>query len=148
MGLTLTDSLALVTKGYKTAEIKELKEIIDKFPDESNNIIELAKKMQFSDLKSTIELFYSGDDNKSEDREDETDNDTSSRGGNAENEDDEADDQDAKEDGVDYKKLYEDEKNLRTQLQRKNQNSDISGRAGDNKTDEEIALQFATDVLN
>ena len=148
MGLTLTDSLALVTKGYKTADIKELKEIIDKFPDESNNIIELAKKMQFSDLKSTIELFYSGDDNKSEDQDDEkTDNDTSSRGGNAENENDEGDDQDAKDD-VDYKKMYEEEKNLRTQLQRKNQNSDISGRTGDNKTDEEIALQFATDVLN
>ena len=63
-----------------------------------------------------------------------------------ENEDSSADDQ-GQEDDVDYKQLYEKEKNLRETLQKKRQSEDTSGKE-EQKTDFQIALEAATSILN
>lgn len=147
MGLSIADAASLVTKGYKVSELKEVGKLIDQNPSESNNIIELAKKLGFSEFNSAMQLFVKPDDKKSEDHdEDETDEGADDQGENQNNEDSSADDQ-AGTDDVDYKKLYEEEKSLRQKLQQKKQSEDTSGK-DDKKSDWDLALQFASDVLN
>lgn len=147
MGLSIADAASLVTKGYKVSELKEVGKLIDQNPSESNNIIELAKKLGFSEFNSAMQLFVKPDDKKSEDHdENETDEGADDQGENQNNEDSSADDQ-AGADDVDYKKLYEDEKSLRQKLQQKKQSEDASGK-DDKKSDWDLALQFASDVLN
>lgn len=147
MGLSITDAAALVAKGYKVGELKTVGTIIDNNPEEGNNIIELAKKLKFSDFEQAMTLFAKPDSGKPEDhKEDEPDNETEDDQDESQNEDASLDDQDAGDD-VDYKKLYEEEKSLRQKLQQQNQKKgkDID----DNKmSDWDIALQAATDVLN
>ena len=110
MGLSIADAASLVTKGYKVSELKEVGKLIDQNPSESNNIIELAKKLGFSEFNSAMQLFVKPDDKKSEDHdEDETDEGADDQGENQNNEDSSADDQ-AGTDDVDYKKLYEESK--------------------------------------
>ena len=147
MGLSIADAASLVTKGYKVSELKEVGKLIDQNPSESNNIIELAKKLGFSEFNSAMQLFVKPDDKKSEDHdENETDEGADDQGENQNNEDSSADDQ-AGADDVDYKKLYEEEKSLRQKLQQKKQSEDVSGK-DNKKTDWDLALQFASDVLN
>lgn len=146
MGLSIADAASLVTKGYKVSELKEVGKLIDQNPSESNNIIELAKKLGFSEFNSAMQLFVKPDDKESEDHdEDETDEGADDHGEN-QNEDSSADDQTGPDD-VDYKKLYEEEKSLRQKLQQKKQSEDASGK-DDKKSDWDLALQFASDVLN
>ena len=145
MGLSIADAASLVTKGYKVSELKEVGKLIDQNPSESNNIIELAKKLGFSEFNSAMQLFVKPDDKKSEDHdENETDEGADDQGENQNNEDSSADDQ-AGADDVDYKKLYEEEKSLRQKLQQKKQSEDTSGK-DDKKSDWDLALQFASDV--
>ena len=146
MGLSLTDQLSLIKNGYKVSEIAEVNTMVNTDTENGNNIIELAKKLQFSDLKQAIDIFKSSEDKKTEDHdEDETDKGADDQT-DEKSKDSSADDQ-ASGDDVDYKKLYEDEKSLREKLQRAKQSEDGSGKE-DKKSDWEIALQFASDVLN
>ena len=147
MGLSITDAAALVTKGYKVGELKTVGTMIDNNPEEGNNIIELAKKLKFSDFEQAMTLFAKPDSDKPEDnKEDEPDNDKTDDQGESHNKDASGDDQGAGDD-VDYKKLYEEEKSLRQQLQQKKQSEDTSGK-DDKKSDWELAVQLASDVLN
>ena len=147
MGLSITDAASLVTKGYKVSELKEVGILIDQNPSEGNNIIELAKKLKFSDFEQAMTLFAKPDSDKTEDKkEDEPDNDKTDDQDESQNKDASGDDQGAGDD-VDYKKLYEEEKSLRQKLQQQNQNKGKD--TDDNKmSDWEIALQAASDVLN
>ena len=147
MGLSITDTLALVGKGYSVGEIQKVSAIISTDQENDNNIIELAKKLKFSDFEQAMTLFAKPDSDKTEDhKEDEpdkenTDDQDESRGNDAS-----LDDQGAGDD-VDYKKLYEEEKSLRQNLQRQNQNKGKD--TDDNKmSDWDIALQAASDILN
>ena len=147
MGLTITDGAKLLKNGYSLSDLKELNTVLDKNPDNGNDIIELAKKLKFSDLKSALTLFNvsaqsdeSGNDNSEND-----DNDSDDSG---ENHNDNSSDGDHQEDdNVDYKKLYENEKQLRESIQKANQNRDVSGNK-DKKTPYDLALEIAADVLN
>lgn len=147
MGLTITDGAKLLKNGYSLSDLKELNTVLEKNPDNGNDIIELAKKLKFPDLKSALTLFNvsaqsddSGNDNSEDD-----DNDSGDQGEN--HNDNSSDDDHQKVDNVDYKKLYEDEKQLRESIQKANQNRDVSG-AKDKKTPYELALEIAADVLN
>ena len=146
MGLSLTDQLSLIKNGYKVSEIAQVNTMVNTDAENGNNIIELAKKLQFSDLIQAIDIFRSSEDKKTENHdEDETDKGADDQGENH-SEDSSADDQ-ASGDDVDYKKLYEEEKSLREKLQRAKQSEDGSGKE-DKKSDWDIALQVACDVLN
>ena len=147
MGLSITDAAALVTKGYKVGELKTVGTMIDNNPEEGNNIIELAKKLKFSDFEQAMTLFGKSDQGTSEDdqKNEPEDNTHDDQGKNSK--DDASGDDQGSGDDIDYKKLYEEEKSLRQKLQQQNQNKgkDID----DNKmSDWEIALQTASDVLN
>ena len=143
MGLNITDTLALVSKGYKVPEIQEVSKIYDANKND-NNIIELAKKLAFSDFKSAMTLFQTDIPNGTEDapEHNQTDNESEDNEGTEGLQDDQG-----TEDGIDYKKMYETEKKLREDIQKANQSKDVS--ESDNKeSDWDIALRFAQDVLN
>ena len=149
MGLSIADVASLVTKGYKVNELKEVGSLIDQNPSEGNNIIELAKKLGFSEFQCAMQLFVKPDGKKSEDQnnqDDETDEKGADDQTDEKGNDSSADDQ-GKDDDVDYKKLYEEEKSLRQKLQQKKQSEDTSGK-DDKKSDWNLALQVASDVLN
>lgn len=146
MGLSLTDTLALVSNGYKVSEIAQVSALVSSDQENGNNIIELAKKLKFSDFTQAIDIFKGSDNKQQKTSEDEqTDNETDDQHEN-ENNDSSADDQQQGDD-VDYKKLYEEEKSLRVSLQQKKQLEDSTS-GDEKKSDYDIALQAAIDVLN
>lgn len=142
MGLSFTDAASLVTKGYKVSELQEINKILEA-NNNDNGIIDLAKKLGYSDFKSAMTLFNQPDNDSSEEHNtDETaQNDTPSKDTS------EDDPEQGKEDDVDYKKLYETEKKLREEIQKANQSTDVSGEEN-KESDWDIALRFAQDVLN
>lgn len=146
MGLSITDTLALVGKGYSVGEIQKVSAIISTDQENGNNIIELAKKLKFSDFEQAMTLFAKPDSGKTEDhKEDEPDNDETDDHDESQHKDASGTDQGAGDD--DYKKLYEEEKSLRQKLQQQNQNK--GKETEENKmSDWDIALQAASDVLN
>ena len=147
MGLSFTDVTTLVTKGYKVSEINDVKQIIENNPDDGKNIVELAKKLGYADFKSAMSLFDKTD-NGAADQNNSNDESDKGEGESGENQNDtSSDDQGAGNDNVDYKKLYETEKALRQKLQQDNQNEDASDNE-DKQSDIDIALSFASDVLN
>ena len=150
MGLTITDGAKLLKNGYTLADLKELNTVLDKNPDNGNDIVELAKKLQFSDLKSALTLFNIGAGAQSEESKtgnaDEDDKTTPGDEEETHNTHTSADDH-SENDNIDYKKMYEEEKTLREKIQRANQRKDGSG-DGNTKTPYEIALEIAADVLN
>ena len=153
MGLSITDAAALITKGYKVSELQEVNKILEANKEDDKNIIELAKKLGFSDFKTTMQLFDMGAQSHTEDPTDENETDLGTDLGTDEHNegdnnasDDHQSDQ-GKGDDVDYKQLYEQEKKLREDIQRKNQSKDVSGE-DTNESDFDIALRFAQDVLN
>lgn len=142
MGLSFTDAASLVTKGYKVSELQEVNKILEA-NNNDNSIIELAKKLGYSDFKSAMTLFDQADNDTSEehDNEETTQNDLPSKDTS------EDDPEQGKEDGVDYKTLYENEKRLREEIQKTNQSRDVSGE-DTKESDFDIALKFAQSVLN
>lgn len=146
MGLSLTDTLALVSNGYKVSEIAQVSALVSSDQENGSNIIELAKKLKFSDFTQAIDIFKGSDSSQQKTSEDEQTDKGTDDHPEKEKEDSSADDQ-AGEDDVDYKKLYEEEKSLRTSLQQKKQLENNQG-ADEKKSDYDIALQAAVDVLN
>lgn len=150
MGLTITDGAKLLKNGYTLSDLKELNAVLDKNPDNGNDIVELAKKLQFSDLKSALVLFNIGagaQSGKSEnDNADENDEDAPGDENFTHDNDTPAEDH-SEDDNIDYKKLYEDEKQLREKIQRANQNRN-GGDGNTKKTPMELAMEIATDILN
>lgn len=146
MGLSLTDTLALVSNGYKVSEIAQVSALVSSDQENGNNIIELAKKLKFSDFTQAIDIFKGPDNSQQKTSENEQTDNESDDQPEKENEDSSADDQ-KQEDDVDYKKLYEEEKSLRVSLQQKKQLENNAG-VDEKKSDYDIALQAAVDVLN
>lgn len=149
MGLSITDAAALITKGYKVSELQEVNKILEANKEDDKNIIELAKKLGFSDFKTTMQLFDMGAQSHTEDHTEnnETDHNTDEDNEGTDDTSDGSHDDQGEGDDVDYKKLYEQEKKLREDIQRKNQNKDVSGE-DTKESDFDIALRFAQDVLN
>lgn len=141
MGLTITDTLALVTKGYKVSDISDLKEVLE--TNDDNNIIELAKKLGPDDFKAAMALFNARPKQLSEGQGEKTDPEESE--GEKQSPPDGKGDE-PEEDDVDYKELYTKEKSMREKLQQANANRTVKN--DDTRSDEEIALQVAMDVLN
>lgn len=146
MGLSLTDTLALVSNGYKVSEIAQVSALVSSDQENGNNIIELAKKLKFSDFTQAIDIFKGSDNSQQRTSEDVKPDEKTDDQPEEENKDSSADDQ-GQEDDVDYKKLYEEEKSLRKQLQQKKQLENNAG-AEEKMSDYDIALQAAVDVLN
>lgn len=142
MGLSFTDAASLVTKGYKVSELQEVNKILEA-NNNDNSIIELAKKLGYSDFKSAMTLFNQPDTDTSEEHttDETTQNDSPS------NDTPEDDPEQGRDDDVDYKQLYENEKRLREEIQKSNQSRDVSGE-DTKESDFDIALKFAQSVLN
>ena len=153
MGLSLTDVCSLVTKGYKVDDLKSLGELLKNKDDkDASNIIELSKKLSFSDLQNTLSLL-SNPDGEAQGKNKDDDKNSSQSGNDNIDKSKDADKPGASQDNstgsddVDYKALYEQEKKLREDLQAAARGRDISGQ-DDQKTDEELMLEITTDILN
>ena len=147
MGLSVTDTLSLVKNGYTMAEIKEVNNIISTDTENGSNILELAKKVKFSDLKQAIEIFSPASPDTPSENKNENDDPEDRSPAQGENQNTADDNEDKKAEDVDYKQLYEKEKNLRETLQKKKQSEDTSGKE-EQKTDFQIALEAAEAILN
>ena len=147
MGLSITDAATLITKGYKVSELQEVNTILEANKEDDKNIIELAKKLGFSDFKTAMQLFAPADSKQSDDQKDgkQTDQNTDEQEKGVDDNNIAQQSDQGNDDNVDYKKLYE--KKLREDIQKANQSKDVSGE--DNKeSDFDIALKFAQEVLN
>lgn len=150
MGLTITDGAKLLKNGYTLSDLKELNAVLDKNPDNGNDIVELAKKLNFNDLKSALTLFNvtaqaqsKGQENSGADEDDDNTDESEETWKDTSSADDHSED-----DNIDYKKLYEDEKQLRERIQRANQNRNSGDGNANKKTPMELAMEIATDILN
>lgn len=140
--MKLSDVLALTVKGYKIPEIKEIETLVKEKPENESDIIELAKKVNFPDLKEALAMAEDHSKEKPEEQKEAADNKaaqspqqetvTSSNTGS---------------DDVDYKKLYEDEKKLRESLQNSEARKPVEDDA-EKLSDYDRALQIVADVLN
>lgn len=138
--MKLTDVLELTVKGYKMQEINEVKDIIALHPEEESNIIALAKKVGVTELKTAMAIAEAYSDDKLSGEEEGADNnvapdpqmETTPTPGK-------------QEDDVDYRKLYEEEKKLREDLQHSNTLKTVENK--DNRSDEEIAVAYAESIL-
>ena len=141
--MNIVDVLALSVKGYKVDEINELKDIIKKYPDAEGSIMELAKKVSFTDLQSYMKIAEDssgaaatdskeGDDNKDPK---EPDQETAPKKS------------EQQEPDIDYKKLYDEEKKLREQLQHDIARKDVSEDERDKRTDEQIAMDIVNQLF-
>lgn len=142
MGLSITDAASLVTKGYKVSELQEVNKILEA-NNNDNSIIELAKKLGYSDFQSAMTLFSQPDTSASEEHK----NDETTQNDPPSKDTSEDDPEQGKDDDVDYKTLYENEKRLREEIQKSNQGRDVSGEDS-KESDFDIALKFAQSVLN
>lgn len=147
MGLSVTDTLSLVKNGYTMSEIKEVNTIITSDTENGSNILELAKKVKFSDLKQAIEIFSPASPDTTPENESKNDDPEGAASASGENQNTADADEDDQAEGVDYKQLYEKEKNLRETLQKKRQSEDTSDKE-EVKSDFQIALEAATSILN
>lgn len=147
MGLSVTDTLSLVKNGYTMSEIKEVNTIITSDTENGSNILELAKKVKFSDLKQAIEIFSPASPVTPSEHESKDDDPEGAASASGENQNTADADEETEAEGVDYKQLYEKEKNLRETLQKKRQSEDTSDKE-DKKSDFQIALEAAEGILN
>lgn len=141
--MNIVDVLALSVKGYKVDEINELKDIIKKYPDAEGSIMELAKKVSFTDLQSYMKIAEDSSGAAATDSKEGDDNkDQNEPGQETAPKKSEQQDPD-----IDYKKLYDEEKKLREQLQHDIARKDVSEDERDKRTDEQIAMDIVNQLF-
>lgn len=138
--MKLTDVLELTVKGYKMQEINEVKDIIASHPEEESNIIALAKKVNVTELKTAMAIAEAYSDDTPSGEKEGVDN-----KGATDPQMDTTPKPEKQEDNVDYRKLYEEEKKLREDLQHSNTLKKVENK--DNRSDEEIAVAYAESIL-
>lgn len=143
MGLNLAEIITAAKNGYKPSDIIELSTMTDKYNKE--DILTLVSSgFSLDDLKKTVDIADSRKDTSGQDKPHDENKTEENKGqkfaDTSENDHDDTDD------SIDYKALYEEEKRLRESLQHDNASSDSSG-SENKKTDEEIALDIASNIL-
>ncbi len=145
MGMNFAEILGAAKAGYKPNEIIELNALTEKY--EKEDILTLVSAgYNLDDITKTCELadkFKEGasgqeepqENNKTEENKGQKSADTSEK------------DPEGTSDNIDYKQLYEQEKKLREDMQHENAAGDASG-SEPKKTDEEIALEIANEILH
>ena len=140
--MKLSDVLALTVKGYKMPEIKEIETLVKEKPENESDIIELAKKVNFPDLKEALAMAEDHSKEKPEEQKEAVDNKAAQSP-----QQETAASSNTGSDDVDYKKLYEDEKKLRESLQNSEARKPVED-AEEKLSDYDRALQIVADVLN
>lgn len=140
--MKLSDVLALTVKGYKMPEIKEIESLVKETPENESDIIELAKKVNFPDLKEALAMAEDHSQEKPEEQKEADDN----KAAQSPQQETTASSNTSSDD-VDYKKLYEDEKKLRESLQNSEARKPVED-AAEKLSDYDRALQIVADVLN
>lgn len=142
MNFGFKDAVKLASKGFKPTDIAELAALDENKFDKDDILSLVGNGYKLQDIKNLVKTFElnsdpddSGDSNESasESAQDAPDN--------TSKEETSFDSSDEQEDDIDYKSLYEKEKNLREKLQHSNQmiNKEIKRE----KSDFDIALEIA-----
>lgn len=144
MGLNLAEIITAAKTGYKPSDLIELSSLTDKYNKE--DILSLVSTgYNLDDIKKTCELADKSKDDASNQENPQENKKTEENKRQKSADTSEKKPEDTGE-SIDYKKLYEEEKQLRESLQHNNASSDSSGNEN-KKTDEEIALDIASDIL-
>lgn len=144
INFSFTEHVKLATKGFKPNDIAELSALDENKFSKEDILTLVGSGYKLHDIKKLIETFETTDDNKNG----EQDNNEPEKPGDNEQTQDDPDVSDDPDDSVDYKSLYEKEKKLRQKLQQKTVKSKEGPERTDDKTDEQIALEIAQDVLS
>jgi hypothetical protein len=141
--MNFVDVLALSVKGYKVEEINNLKAIIKKYPDAEGSIMELAKKVSFTDLQSYMKIAEDSSGEATADSKEDVDN----KDQNEPDQETAPKKSEQTDPDIDYKKLYDEEKKLREQLQHDIARKDVSEDERDKRTDEQIAMDIVNQLF-
>ena len=143
MNFNFKDAVKLASKGVKPSEIAELAALDENKFDKDDILSLIGSGYKTSDIKKLVETFSPSDDedNNPGDDSEEEDNHNSHEDNNEQNNDSDSGSSNDNDD-IDYKQLYEKEKELREKLQHDNAKKGVKG-PEDKKSDEEIALEIA-----
>ena len=144
MNFNIKDVVKLASKGVKPSEIAELAALDENKFDKDDILSLIGSGYKTSDIKNLVETFSPSDDedrNLSDDSE-EKDNHVSHEEKNEQNNNSDSGSSEDDSDDIDYKQLYEKEKQLREKLQHDNAKKGAKD-PEDRRSDEEIALEIA-----
>lgn len=148
MNFSLKDCVKLATKGFKVLDIAELSALDDTKFDKDDILTLVGSGYKLSDIKDLVKTFDKSDDESTvEDPEDDKNNSHTEKQ-QPEKPDNESchSDADTGDNIIDYKQMYEKEKQLREKLQQTNQRT-IEGDKPDSKSDWDIALEIAQNII-
>lgn len=145
MGMNFTEILGAAKAGYKPNEIIELNTLTEKY-DKEDILTLVSAGYNLDDLKKTVELADKFSEGASGQEDPQENNKTEENKGHKSADTSEKDPEGTSA-NIDYKSLYEQEKKLREDMQHENAKGDASG-SEPKKTDEEIALEVANEILH
>ena len=143
MNFNFKDVVKLASKGIKPSEIAELAALDENKFDKDDILSLIGSGYKTSDIKNLVETFSPSDDeddNPCDDSETKDDHKSHEEKHEQNNNSDSGSSED--NDNIDYKQLYEKEKQLREKLQHDNAKKGAKD-PEDRKSDEEIALEIA-----
>lgn len=144
MNFNFKDVVKLASKGIKPSEIAELAALDENKFDKDDILSLIGSGYKTSDIKNLVETFSPSDDednNPGDDSENKDNHDSHEEKHEQENVSDSGSSEDDG-DNIDYKQLYEKEKQLREKLQHDNAKKGAKD-PEDKRSDEEIALEIA-----
>lgn len=144
MNFNFKDVVKLASKGIKPSEIAELAALDENKFDKDDILSLIGSGYKTSDIKNLVETFSPSDDedNNPGDDSEEKDNHKSHEEKHEQNNNSDSGSSEDDSDDIDYKQLYEKEKQLREKLQHDNAKKGAKD-TEDRRSDEEIALEIA-----
>ena len=142
MNFGFKDAVKLASKGFKVADIAELSALDENKFDKDDILSLVGNGYKLQDIKNLVKTFESNNDSdESGDSNEPAQESTQNAPDNKLKEETSFNSSDEQDDDIDYKALYEKEKNLREKLQHSNQmiNKEIKRE----KSDFDIALEIA-----
>ena len=148
MNFNLKDCVKLATKGFKPSDIAELSALDDNKFDKDDILTLVGNGYKLSDIKDLVKTFDTSEDVSTVGGPEDDNKNSQDKPQQPEKPDNESDhsDADAGDNIIDYKQMYEKEKQLREKLQQTNQRT-IEGDKTDSKSDWDIALEIAQDII-
>lgn len=145
MKFNFKETVKLASKGFKPNDIAELITLDENKFDKDDILSLVGNGYSLAEIKGLVETFKEDAENNDDDNDDQDNNDNHSNkeGKKPESNDDTGEPSD-NDDNIDYKTLYEKEKELRTRLQQDNTKKRSLERDQDTRSDMDIAL----DVVN
>lgn len=146
MKFNFKETVKLASKGFKPNDIAELVTLDENKFDKDDILSLVGNGYSLAEIKGLVETFK--EDSENDEGDDQANNDDHSNNeDNTPGSNDDAGDSSDNDDNIDYKALYEKEKELRTRLQQDNTTRRSLERNQDTRSDMDIALDVVNNVL-